>query len=71
MINEFRQMKPYLEKAKIGSFLIIPLKYDKNQLNLDWLTQNAQPAPFETMDINESVKQIFNGKDRTNVLSRF
>lgn len=71
MINEFRQMKPYLEKAKIGSFLIIPLKYDKNQFNFDWLSQNAQLAPFETMDINESVKQIFNGKDRTNVLSRF
>lgn len=70
MITEFRQLKQHLEKAKIGSFLIIPLKYG-DDLNLDWLDKHGEKAPFETMDVNESVKQIFNGKDRAQVLSRY
>lgn len=71
MITEFRQLKQYLEKARMGSFLIVPLKYDENRLDFTWLSANAALAPFETMDINESVKQIFNGKDRANVMSRY
>ena len=71
MITEFRQLKQYLENARIGSFLIIPLKFDKETITYSWLDRYAEIAPFETMDINESVKQIFNGKDRANVLARY
>ena len=71
MTTEFIQLKQYIETAKIGSFLIIPLKYDHSTFSDKWLNENATRSPFETMDINESVKQAFNSPDHTNVISRY
>ena len=71
MTTEFIQLKEHIEKAKLGSFLIIPLKYDHSTFSAAWLAENATLSPFETMDINESVKQAFNSPDRTNVISRY
>lgn len=58
--NEFEQMKPLLEHAGLGSYLIIPLKYDSHTINSDWIHQNCIYQDVTTMDLNESVKLLFN-----------
>ena len=56
MATEFERIKESLGKAKLASFLLIPLKYDSDTFNGSWLAEK-QCDPFTTMDINESIKQ--------------
>ena len=65
--NEFEQMKPRLAEAKLGSFLIVPLKYDQSCRDFSWLRENAERQKLETMDLNELVKKMFNESDSIEV----
>lgn len=70
MKTEFYQMRDTLKQAKLCSFLLIPLKYE-GAFNADWLKANGTPAPFTTMDLNESVKRTINSLSATNMISRY
>lgn len=71
MATEFERIKESLGKAKLASFLLIPLKYDSDTFNGSWLAENAVRTPFTTMDINESIKQTINAENTTYVISRY
>ena len=64
-------MKEFLKNAKKSSFFIIPLKYDNNNLNTDWLEKNAVFSPLTTMDITESVKKSLFSQGSSNLVSRY
>ncbi len=70
MCDEFTLMKEQLKSAKLGSFLLVPLKYDE-QFNKSWLEENGQLTAITTMDINESVKKSTNGNNSENVIERY
>ncbi len=71
MNNEYQQLKEYFKRAKLGSFLLVPLKYSNDTFSADWLEANAERIPFTTMDINESVKQTINAENTANVVSHY
>lgn len=56
---EFEGLKPVLSQAKYGSYLILPLKYDKGEVNKDWLEQECRRCRMTTMDLTEPVKELF------------
>lgn len=71
MSSEYIQLKEYLKRAKLGSFLLVPLKYDNGVFTEEWLKKNAQRILFTTMDINESVKHTINAENTANVVSHY
>ncbi|MBE6894069.1 MAG: hypothetical protein E7483_00465 [Ruminococcaceae bacterium] len=68
---EYQQLKEYLKKAELGSFLIVPLKYSNDNFSADWLENNSERIPFTTTDINESVKQTINAENTANVVIHY
>ncbi|WP_434309275.1 hypothetical protein [Hominifimenecus sp. rT4P-3] len=50
-------------QTRYGSFLVIPLKYDKDSLERTRLEQIGDYRPLHTMDLNENIKAMF---DRRN-----
>lgn len=68
---EFDLMKSSLTQAKYGSFLVVPLKYEADLLNLSWLEENGINAPIRTADITESIKESLHPKNGMNILSRY
>lgn len=58
-------------EIQYGSYLIVPLKYEKENPQWEWLKQYAVQESFTTMDINESVKQTINSSDTINVIWRY
>lgn len=64
---EFTELRPVLEKAALGAYLNIPLKYETSKLNESWLQQTAVQKDITTMDINESIKEMFNRNNHVNV----
>ena len=44
--------------AAYGCFLLVPLKFDPESLNLERLEQAGSPVPMTTMDLNENVKAM-------------
>ena len=71
MNNEYQQLKEYLKKAKLGSFLLVPLKYNGDCFSAEWLNKNTCRIPFTTSDINESVKQTINAENTANVVNHY
>lgn len=57
--NEFEEMKPIIENARLGSYLIIPLKLDEHSLHQEWIDSNCQKQTLTTMDLNEQIKAMF------------
>ncbi len=51
-----------MEKSvKFGSYIIIPLKYEKEEFREEILKERFEAYPVSTMDVNENVKEMFNG----------
>ena len=51
-----------MEKSvKFGSYIIIPLKYEKEEFREEMLKERFEAYPVSTMDVNENVKEMFNG----------
>lgn len=62
-MTEYCQMKKILQQAKLGSFLLIPLKYEPQTLNRTWLEQTGTELAIDTVDINESVKRTIRAQN--------
>ena len=51
-----------MEKSvKFGSYIIIPVKYENEELREAMLQERIEAYPVSTMDVNENVKEMFNG----------
>ena len=71
-LSEYVQMKEVLENAKLGAFLIVPLKYNQlGETSADWLEVNAEPVTIETVDLNDSVRKLLNSVDQDSILRRY
>ena len=70
-MTEYEELRKVFGRAKYGSYLLIPLKYNEDEFQLDWLEANTEKMPLTTMDINESVKQTLNAENTPNVISRY
>lgn len=46
-------------QARLGSYLVIPLKYEQNGPDTDWLKQFELSECLSTMDLTEPVKELF------------
>ena len=40
IMKEFEQLKPFLLSAQLGSYVVLPLKYRKEELDQVWLKAN-------------------------------
>lgn len=58
--TEFLDMRDALAQARLGTFLVIPLKYGPGGVDEQWLAQTAskQPRRLPTMDLTETVKEL-------------
>ena len=54
-------------KAAYGSFLIIPLKYDPDSLDLKRIEQIGTGLSITTMDLNENVKAMLTPSDPASI----
>lgn len=68
---EYEQIRSELAEAKLGSYLIIPLKYEENEIDHKRLLQVGTLKPLVTMDLNESIKNTINSHDTANIFSRY
>lgn len=55
------------KKAAYGSFLIIPLKYDPDSLDLKRIEQIGTGLSMTTMDLNENVKAMLTPSDPASI----
>ena len=58
-LAEFFEMRPLLAQAELGTYFIIPLKYDEGALRLDRIARVGKPWSVDTMDLSEPVKALF------------
>ena len=58
--QEFSQLKSMLRQGKIGSYLIIPLKYEEGEVDEDWLARTCRRRRIATTDLTETVKAMLN-----------
>ncbi len=58
--DEFSRVQDMLRQARLGSFLIIPLKYERRELSLDQIQAFGTRRSLDTMDLTESVRELFN-----------
>ncbi len=70
-MSEFEEMKEDLQNAKLGSYLIVPLKYEEGEVDYQWLGKIGTRRLLTTMDINESIKNTINSENTANVLFRY
>lgn len=66
-VSEFQQMRACLKRAKMGSYLMIPLKYETKSFRPDRMKQSFHPCPITTMDLNEPVRELLNPDTPTRV----
>lgn len=59
--DEFSHVRDMLRQAKLGCYLILPLKYEHQNLRLDQVEAFGTRRPVDTMDLTESVRERFNG----------
>lgn len=50
-----------MSNIKYGAYLILPLKYEEEDLNIQKLEELCPRIAVDTMDLNENVKVMFNG----------
>lgn len=48
-------------RVKFGAYLILPLKYEDKEFPAEMPEPQCEKYPLKTMDINENVKNMFNG----------
>jgi len=58
-LSEFEEMKPIIENAALGSYLIFPLRFSENTLDINWIQKNCEFKNITTMDLNEQIKTMF------------
>ncbi len=58
--DEFSRVQDMLQQAKLGSYLIIPLKFEPQGLLLDQVQAFGTRQQLDTMDLTESVRELFN-----------
>lgn len=58
--DEFSRKRDMLRGAELGSFLIIPLKYERQELNPEQVEAFGTRKQIDTMDLTESVRELFN-----------
>lgn len=64
--TEFEQMQESFCRAKYGSYLIVPLRFRREQLDRRRIQSVTRPFPITTADLNETVKDLLNeGTDTT------
>lgn len=70
--SEYLEMNDVFKNARLGAFLIVPLKYSHlDELSLDWLEKNAELVPIVTPDLSDSVRKLLNSKEKDTVLRRY
>ena len=67
----FQAYRSALSQAKYGSFLILPLKYDREDLAEDRLERVCRRRPLTTMDLNENIKGMLDPEAPAAVGSRW
>lgn len=65
---EYEEMREDFKKAKYAAFLVVPLKYDTDNINFEWLEKNGERSLLQTSDISESVRNLMNGQGKDTVL---
>lgn len=65
--TEFEEMRPILRQARLGSYLVIPLKYEQGALRQEEMEKLARYYPITTADLTESVKELFRREHPTAV----
>lgn len=71
-LQEFRSRREELRQARLGSFLILPLRYGDGGAGKcrAWLEGHARLMPLETTDLTESIKDAVQSGDRP-ILQRY
>lgn len=65
--TEFEEMGPVLRQAKLGSYLVIPLKYQRGALRWPEIEALGRYYPITTADLTESVKELLQREHPTSV----
>ena len=67
--QEMEVLRPLLDKAQYGAFLILPLKYDEFP-NMDYIRRISRQEDPDTVDLSAPVKAMLSGSDPAAVGSR-
>lgn len=67
MQKEWKEFLPALKRAAFGSVLMLPMTYDPAVLKQDWIRRELEPAPLETVDLNENVRSMMEQDDSATV----
>lgn len=69
MMSEFEELaSTTLNKAKLGSFFVIPLKWKNASLSQD---RYGAPVPVTTLDLTDTVRKMFNRSDEFGLGKRY
>ena len=63
IMKEFEQLKPFLLSAQLGSYVVLPLKYRKEELDQVWLKANCEKQDITTTNLTEQAKILFKEND--------
>ena len=58
-MTEFFEMRPVLAQARLGTYFMIPLRYEEGALRHDRIQKVGKPWNVTTMDLSETVKGLF------------
>ncbi len=64
---EYLALQSLWEKARFGSYLIVPLKYDEGGLNQEYMSHLFMPMTLTTTDIGENIKDMINRSGPGNI----
>lgn len=67
IMKEFEQLKPFLLSAQLGSYVVLPLKYRKEELDQVWLRANCEKQDITTTNLTEQAKTLFKENDPMHV----
>ena len=67
IMKEFEQLKPFLLSAQLGSYVVLPLKYRKEELDQVWLKANCEKQDITTTNLTEQAKILFKENDPMHV----
>ena len=66
-LTEFFEMRPILAQARMGTYFIIPLRYEAGALRHDRIQALGRPWDVTTMDLSETVKRLFYADDTASI----
>lgn len=67
IMKEFEQLKPFLLSAQLGSYVVLPLKYKKEELDQVWLRANCEKQNITTTNLTKEAKALFTEEDPMHV----